>query len=73
MGDIFISPAYQIKRVPIEKIRANTYNPNRTAPPEFRLLERSILEDGYTMPIVCYYIRKRIFMRMLMDFIAIWS
>lgn len=55
MGDIFISPAYQIKRVPIEKIRANTYNPNRTAPPEFRLLERSILEDGYTMPIVCYY------------------
>ncbi|MDM5143885.1 hypothetical protein ICE98_00958 [Lactococcus lactis] len=61
MGDIFISPAYQIKRVPIEKIRANAYNPNRTAPPEFQLLERSILEDGYTMPIVCYYDKEKDF------------
>lgn len=51
----FISPAYQVQRIPIAKIRANSYNPNRTAPPEFALLERSILEDGYTMPIVCYY------------------
>lgn len=55
MEELFVSPAYQIKRVPIEKIRANSYNPNKTAPPEFKLLERSILEDGYTMPIVCYY------------------
>lgn len=61
MGDIFISPAYQSKRVPIEKIRTKTYNPNRTAPPEFRLLERSILEDGYTMPIVCYYDKEKDF------------
>ncbi|MCW2282227.1 IbrB-like domain-containing protein [Lactococcus lactis] len=51
----FISPVYNIRRVSIEKIRANTYNPNVTAPPELALLERSILEDGYTMPIVCYY------------------
>lgn len=55
MGELFISPAYQVRRVPIEKIRANSYNPNKTAPTEFKLLERSILEDGYTMPIVCYY------------------
>lgn len=55
MEEYFISPVYNIKRVPIEKIKANTYNPNITAPPEFHLLERSILEDGYTMPIVCYY------------------
>ena len=61
MGDIFISPAYDIRRVPIEKIRANAYNPNRTAPPEFQLLERSILEDGYTMPIVCYYDKEQDF------------
>ena len=55
MGELFVSPAYQVRRVPIEKIRANSYNPNKTAPTEFKLLERSILEDGYTMPIVCYY------------------
>jgi ParB-like chromosome segregation protein Spo0J len=42
--------------VPIEKIRANSYNPNAVAPPEMKLLELSILEDGYTMPLVCYYV-----------------
>jgi ParB-like chromosome segregation protein Spo0J len=50
------SPVYNVKAVPIEKIRANSYNPNVVAPPEMKLLEKSILEDGYTMPIVCYYI-----------------
>lgn len=43
--------------VPIEKIEANTYNPNAVAPPEMKLLYDSIREDGYTMPIVCYYAR----------------
>lgn len=42
--------------IPIEKIRANSYNPNSVAPPEMKLLELSIWEDGYTMPVVCYYI-----------------
>jgi len=51
-----ISPVYNVKAVPIEKIRANSYNPNAVAPPEMKLLELSIWEDGYTMPIVCYYI-----------------
>lgn len=51
----FISPVYNIRRVPVEKIRANEYNPNKVAPPEMELLYRSIKEDGYTMPIVCYY------------------
>ena len=51
----FKSPVYNIKPVPIEKIVANTYNPNAVAPPEMRLLYDSIKEDGYTMPIVCYY------------------
>ena len=49
------SPVYNVKAVPIEKIRANDYNPNHVAPPEMKLLYKSILEDGYTMPIVCYY------------------
>jgi len=50
------SPVYNVKAVPIEKIRANVYNPNAVAPPEMKLLEKSIWEDGYTMPIVCYYL-----------------
>lgn len=52
----FISPVYNIKRVPLEKVRANAYNPNHVATPEMKLLYDSIKEDGYTMPIVCYYI-----------------
>ncbi len=51
----FKSPVYGVRAVPIEKICANTYNPNSVAPPEMRLLYDSIKEDGYTMPIVCYY------------------
>lgn len=50
------SPVYDVKSVPIEKIHANAYNPNSVAPPEMKLLYKSILEDGYTMPIVCYAI-----------------
>jgi ParB-like chromosome segregation protein Spo0J len=49
------SPVYNIISVPIEKISPNTYNPNSVAPPELKLLYDSIKEDGYTMPIVCYY------------------
>jgi ParB-like chromosome segregation protein Spo0J len=51
-----LSPVYNIKPVPIGKIRANAYNPNVVAPPEMGLLELSIWEDGYTMPCVCYYL-----------------
>ena len=50
------SPVYNVKAVPIDKIRANAYNPNSVAPPEMKLLYQSIKEDGYTMPIVCYYL-----------------
>lgn len=35
-----------------DQVVANDYNPNAVAPPEMRLLERSIAEDGYTQPIV---------------------
>ncbi len=51
-----MSPVYNVKAIPIEKIRANSYNPNSVAPPEMELLEVSIWEDGYTMPVVCYYL-----------------
>ena len=51
----FKSPVYNVIAVPIEKVVPNTYNPNTVAPPEMKLLYDSIKEDGYTMPIVCYY------------------
>ena len=49
------SPVYNVISVPVEKIVPNTYNPNSVAPPELELLYDSIKEDGYTMPIVCYF------------------
>ena len=52
-----ISTVYNVIAVPIEKIQANSYNPNAVAPPEMKLLYKSILKDGYTMPIVCYYLK----------------
>lgn len=55
----FKSPVYNVIAVPIEKIHPNTYNPNSVAPPEMKLLYDSIKEDGYTMPIVCYYSRAK--------------
>lgn len=38
-----------------EKVEANEYNPNAVAPPEMQLLYESILNDGYTMPIVGFF------------------
>lgn len=35
-----------------EAVEDNEYNPNAVAPPEMRLLIKSIVEDGYTMSIV---------------------
>lgn len=42
--------------VPADSVEANDYNPNKVAPPEMRLLERSIEEDGYTQPVVTWSI-----------------
>jgi ParB-like chromosome segregation protein Spo0J len=52
----FVSPVYSVKSIHMDKIRANAYNPNAVAPPEMKLLEISIWEDGFTMPVVCYYL-----------------
>lgn len=38
--------------VPSDTVFQNDYNPNSVAPPEMKLLERSIEADGYTQPIV---------------------
>ena len=53
------SPVYNVRAVPVEKVVANSYNPNVVAPPEMKLLELSIWEDGYTLPCVCYYDAER--------------
>jgi ParB-like chromosome segregation protein Spo0J len=37
-----------------ESVQANDYNPNSVAPPEMELLEVSIMNDGYTQPIVTW-------------------
>lgn len=55
----FISPVYNVRAIPLEKIHANDYNPNKVAPPEMKLLELSIWEDGFTQPIVCYHNPKK--------------
>jgi len=40
--------------VPCDHVDANDYNPNKVAPPEMKLLETSIAEDGYTQPVVTW-------------------
>lgn len=37
-----------------DTVHANDYNPNKVAPPEMELLELSIMNDGYTQPIVTW-------------------
>ena len=45
-------PVLNIQLVPVNKVKANDYNPNKVAPPEMKLLKLSIKKDGLTMPIV---------------------
>lgn len=51
----YTSPVYNVRAIPIDKVAANAYNPNKVAPPEMKLLELSIWEDGFTQPVVTYY------------------
>lgn len=45
-------PISEVKWVRRDAIAPNEYNPNRVAPPELELLKLSIIEDGWTQPIV---------------------
>jgi len=47
-------PVDCVRWVKAETVTANDYNPNSVAPPEMKLLEHSITEDGYTQPIVSW-------------------
>jgi ParB-like chromosome segregation protein Spo0J len=45
-------PCLDVRLIPIDKIKPNDYNPNKVMTPEMKLLKKSIIEDGYTQPIV---------------------
>ena len=52
-------PVMNVRMLPLDKLEANDYNPNRMAAPELKLLKISIEEDGFTQPIVAYYNAER--------------
>lgn len=54
MGKPSDQPLYNIEWVDPSTLRANDYNPNHVAPPEMDLLKLSILENGWTQPIVTH-------------------
>lgn len=47
-------PVDFVKWVRCDDVVANDYNPNKVAPPEMELLEVSIMNDGYTQPVVTW-------------------
>lgn len=47
-------PVDFVKWILCENVVANDYNPNKVAPPEMELLEISIMNDGYTQPVVTF-------------------
>jgi ParB-like chromosome segregation protein Spo0J len=53
-GPFAREPVDCIQWIHTENIQANDYNPNSVAPPEMELLRLSILEDGYTQPVVAW-------------------
>lgn len=54
VGPFTSEPVDCVIWVKADDVQANDYNPNVVAPPEMRLLQRSIEADGYTQPIVTY-------------------
>ncbi|GLR76753.1 IbrB-like domain-containing protein [Aliivibrio sifiae] len=48
----FPHPVLNVQLMPLNNIKANDYNPNVVARPEYKLLKHSIISDGLTLPIV---------------------
>ena len=46
------APVDFVQWVDVDRVRANDYNPNRVAAKEMQLLRLSVLEDGFTQPVV---------------------
>lgn len=53
-----LQPVALLQWLPHEDLQANDYNPNNVAIDELELLKRSLLEEGWTQPIVAYPIQK---------------
>lgn len=53
-GPFRSEPVDLVQWVQADGVIANDYNPNSVAPPEMELLRLSIVEDGYTQPIVAW-------------------
>lgn len=47
-------PISAVRWLSRDSVTPNDYNPNQQPPPEFALLKVSILEDGWTQPIVAF-------------------
>lgn len=52
LKDLAKEPVSSVQWVDRKNLHPNDYNPNKVAPPELELLIISILEDGWTQPIV---------------------
>src|SRR3990167_7626294 len=52
-------PVSNVKWVPLDKVKANDYNPNSVAKRELQLLHTSISHDGFTQPIFTIYNKER--------------
>lgn len=50
-GEISL-PCLEVKIVDIENVQANTYNPNHVSPDKMKLLEESIISNGFCFPVV---------------------
>jgi ParB-like chromosome segregation protein Spo0J len=59
MSDLDLQPISHVQWVDLDKVEANNYNPNSVAKTELKLLQTSILADGYTQPIVTFYDEER--------------
>ena len=55
MKEEFESPVYHVHRVPVEKVRANSYNPNHVAAPEMKLPELKV-ETGELSVKAAWYV-----------------
>lgn len=49
------SPAYNVKAIPFERIVGTFYTSTEMTDTKLDLLYKSIKDDGYTTPIVCYH------------------
>ena len=51
-ANITAAPVSRVEWIEAARLSANDYNPNSVAPPELELLIESIVQDGFTQPIV---------------------